>query len=296
LDQAGEKSPTWLLITAAIFQQTLMAGTFIAARFALREIDPYVVAFVRFVAASVVLVAIARNFGKNNPISRADWYRIGLLGVLIILFNQTVYLVGQKYTTAAHGALLFATTPIFVYLIAMRVLGERWSRRKALGILLAVIGSGVIILENGFSLQDRALWGDVLILVAVIAWAFYSVFGKPLVHKYGAMRITAYSLALGTVVYFPYGLYRFLSTDLQEATMTNWYGVLYLAICTSVIGYFIWYWLMKYMEASRVAVITNLQPIIAGILGFYLLGEGLSMAFAVGGIIVLVGVTVTQKA
>jgi drug/metabolite transporter (DMT)-like permease len=273
-----------------------MAGTFIAARFALRQIDPYVAAFVRFVIASVILVAIAINFGKDNPISGKDWLRIGLLGVLIILFNQTVYLVGQQFTTAAHGALLFATTPIFVYLIAMRVLGERWSAKKALGIVLALTGSVIIILEDGVSFHDRALWGDFLILIAVIAWAFYSVFGKPLVHKYGAMRVTAYSLAAGTVVYLPFGFYRFLQADLHAATTGNWLGVLYLALGTSVIGYFIWYWLMKYMEASRVAVITNLQPIIAGILGVYLLGEPLSILFAVGGAVVLVGVTITQKA
>jgi drug/metabolite transporter (DMT)-like permease len=287
------------LVTAAVIHLILGGGTFVVARYVLLLADPFVVAFLRFILAAAVLCLIARRMGKRPgalPISSADKRKIIILGLVIIFFNQTLYLYGQKLTSASHGSLLFAITPIFVYLMAMKRLGETWSRMKGLGILLAVVGSAVIVFEKGLEFDFVILKGDLIIIVAVIAWAYYTVWGKPLVEKYGAFRVTAYSLASGTVVYFPFGLYRLIVADLSRMDVYGWLSILYIAIGTSVIAYSLWYWLLKYMEASRVSVLINAQPVVAGIAAYYLLSEPLTMPFIVGGIIILAGVTITQKA
>ncbi len=276
-----------------------MAGTFVFARYVLLQTDPFAVAFLRYIIAAAILCLIAARMSRRPdaiPIARKDRGKIFTLGVVIIVFNQTLYLFGQKLTTAGHAALLFATTPIFVYLMAIPHLGEKWSYTKGAGILLAVIGSAVIIFETGMQFDYGVLAGDAIIVVAVVAWAYYSVWGKPLVEKYGAFRITAYSLASGTVLYFPFGLYRLIAADMSKVNTYGWLSILYIAIITSVIGYSIWYWLLKYMEASKASVLVNVQPIVAGILGYYLLGETISLPFVIGGIIILTGVTVTQQA
>jgi drug/metabolite transporter (DMT)-like permease len=276
-----------------------MAGTFVFARYVLLQTDPFAVAFLRYTLAATILYIIASRISKRpgaRRIEREDRKKIVVLGLVIIVLNQTFYLFGQKLTTAGHAALLFAMTPIFVYLMAIPHLGEKWSYTKGAGILLAVIGSAVIIFETGFQFDYQMLAGDAIIVVAVVAWAYYSVWGKPLVEKYGAFRITAYSLASGTVLYFPFGLYRLITADMSKVDTYGWLSILYIAIITSVIGYSIWYWLLKHMEASKASVLVNVQPIVAGILGFYLLGETISLPFVVGGIIILIGVTVTQQA
>ncbi len=288
-----------LLIAAAFAHQIFGGGTFVFARYVLLQADPFVVAFLRYCIAAVVLYLIARRM-SNRPgaltITSADKRKIITLGLVIIIFNQTLYLYGQKFTTAGHGSLLFATTPIFVYLMAMKRLGETWSRMKGIGILLAVVGSGVIVFETGLEYDFAMLKGDLVILIAVVAWAYYTVWGKPLVEKYGAFRVTAYSLASGAIVYFPFGLYRFIIADLSQVDTMGWFSILYIAILTSVVAYSIWYWLLKYMEASRLSVLTNFQPVVAGILGIYILNEPLTIPFVIGGLIILAGVTITQRA
>ena len=289
----------WLLLVIAAVHQVLMGGTFVFARRVLVLTDPFAVAFMRYTLAGAILCAVACRARKRpgtTPIAPADRMKIIILGLVIILINQTFYLYGQKLTTAAHGALLFTLTPIFAYLMAMIRRSESWSYVKGTGIILAVVGSGVIILGKGLRLDPETLKGDLIILVAVVAWAYYLVWGKPLVEKYGALRITAYTLGSGAVAFFPFGLYRLATADLSRIDSLGWVSVLYIAIISSVIGYFIWYWLLKYMEASRVAVLSNAQPIVAGILGIYLLGESLTLPFVLGGIIILAGVTITQKA
>jgi len=288
-----------VLLVAALAHQIFGGGTFVFARYVLLQTDPFVVAFLRYILSASILCLIAHRMGKRpgaRPISTEDKRKIIILGLVIIIFNQTFYLFGQKLTSAGHGSLLFATTPIFVYLMAMKRLGETWSRMKGLGILLAVVGSAVIVFEKGMRFDFEFLKGDTIIMVAVVAWAYYTVWGKPMVEKYGAFRVTAYSLASGTVVYFPFGLYRFIVADLSQINLYGWLSILYVAILTSVVSYSIWYWLLKYMEASRLSVITNFQPVVAGILGFYILGESLSFPFVIGGLIILAGVTITQKA
>jgi drug/metabolite transporter (DMT)-like permease len=296
---ASKRPALGFLVAAGILHLILGGGTFVVARYVLLQADPFVVAFLRFILAAAVLCLIARRMGKRPdslPISSEDKRKIIILGMVIIFFNQTLYLYGQKFTTASHGSLLFATTPIFVYLMAMKRLGETWSKMKGLGILLAVLGSAVIVFEKGLDFDYVILKGDLIIIVAVVAWAYYTVWGKPLVEKYGAFRVTAYALASGTVVYFPFGLYRFIVADMSQVDLYGWLAILYIAIMTSVVAYSIWYWLLKFMEASRVSVLINAQPVVAGILAFYLLSEPLTMPFIVGGIIILAGVTITQKA
>ena len=276
-----------------------MGGTFVFARYAILRLDPFVVAFLRFCLAASVLILMSHRHNRtagHSPIPRRDQRQIWLLGLVIIIFNQTLYLFGQKFTTAAHGALLFSLTPIFVYLMAMSHLGERWSVTKGLGILLAVAGSAVIMLERGFRMDLTTIKGDLIILVAVVAWGYYLVWGKPLVEKYGALRVTAYALGAGTLIYFPFGLYRLIVADWSRMDLMAWGSILYVALITSVVGYTIWFWLLKRMEATRVSVLANMQPIVAGVLGIYLLGEAVNVPFIIGALIILGGVTIAQKA
>lgn len=291
--------PLALVIIIATVHQILMGGTFVFARFALQQADPFTVAFIRFTVAGSILLAVSRwrtRGSKAAPIPSADRKRIWLLGAIIILGNQLLYLYGQAYTTAVHGAMLFTLTPIFAYLMAMWHLREKWSMVKGMGILLAVAGSLSIFLDRGLNFDWTALKGDVIIFLAVFAWAAYLVWGKPLVGKYGAFRASAYTLASGAAIYFPFGLYRFITADLTRLDAVGWWSIFYITIVTSVIGYSIWYWLLKTMEASRVSVLSNAQPIVAGLLGFFMLGEAVTAPFIIGAVIILAGVTLTQTA
>lgn len=291
-------APYSILLLVAFFQQILMGGTYPFAWYVLQQADPFAIAFIRFLIAAIIFIPIGRHYSRKPgavPISRPDKKLIVILGVVIIIGNQTLFLYGQKFTSAAHGSLIFAITPIFVYLLAIRHLGEKWSYRKGAGILLAVIGSVIIIFERGFKLDFAFLHGDIVIVAAVIAWAIYTVYGKPLVHKYGAFRVTAYALSAGTLFYLPIGLYFTLTTDFSRVDAYGWLAILYLALITSVFGYSVWYWLLKQMEASRLTVLVNIQPIVAGILAVYLLNEQMMAFFVIGGLIILTGVTITQQ-
>jgi drug/metabolite transporter (DMT)-like permease len=289
----GRKSSLFL-ISALLFQQLMGALAFPTAKYGLIEIEPFTFAFYRFVASSIVLLVIVRFRGNKRPVEKKDYLKIIGLGFLIIPLNQAAYLYGQKLTAAGHGSLLFATVPIWIFLGALIFLKEKFNIRRALGVVLGLIGVIMIMASGAIEIGTDYLLGDLIILLAVIVWAGYTIFGKPLVLKYGAFRVTAYALASGSAMYFPFGLYRALIFDYSKASVGAWISVFYMAFGVSIVAYVLWYWLLKYMEATRIAVYHNIQPVIATLVAFIFLGEPIGWSFVIGGVIVLTGVIITE--
>ena len=188
----------------------------------------------------------------------------------------------------------FTTVPIWIFLGALIFLKEKFNFRRALGVVLGLIGVIIIMASGAIEIGTEYLLGDLIILLAVIVWAGYTIFGKPLVLKYGAFRVTAYALASGSAIYFPFGLYRASIFDYSKASLGAWISVSYMAFGVSIVAYVLWYWLLKYMEATRIAVFHNIQPVIATLVAFILLGEPIGWSFVIGGVIVLTGVIITE--
>lgn len=282
------------LIGSALSLQIVASICYPIAKYGLAIIEPFTFAFYRYLMSSVVLLLIVLFKKYDRSIERKDWPRIALLGMLIIPLNQTFFLVGQNLTGAGHGAFLFATTPVLIFVLALIHLKERFNRRRAIGSLIAFAGVMTIMLSGALDVSPDYLWGDLIILVSVLAWSYYTIVGKGLVVKYGALRLTAYALAIGTLLYFPWGLTRAIQFDYSQVTLAAWGSVLYMAFGMSVFVYVLWYWLLKHMETSQVAIYHNIQPVIASYLAWVFLGEPMTTAFLLGGLTVLVGVIASE--
>lgn len=273
----------------------ISAGTYLVAKKGLSEFDPLVFAFFRFALASITLFAIIAVRKYQFPFSRSEWPLLILLAVLAIPLNQCMFLYGLQFTLPTHSALLYATTPIWVYLLSSWRREESMTRSKTIGIFIALAGVVFFFAEKGLGMKTDYLLGDSLILIAVWSWATYTVLGRPLVKQKGAVVVTSYVLILGTLMYFPFGLYFAYGFDYSGVTWIGWSGIAYTAILTSVVAYIIWYWSMKHMEPSRTAIFMNLQPIVTALLAYAIMGERLSTGSVVSGAIILLGVYIVQK-
>jgi drug/metabolite transporter (DMT)-like permease len=274
--------------------QTVAGVCYPIAKYGLEIIDPFTFAFYRYILSSAVLLLIVRSRRYTRPVERSDWWKIIGLGIVIIPFNQTMFLIGQSMTGAGHGAFLFSTTPVWIFLLAVIHLKERATWRRSLGIIVATAGVMTIMWSGLAHFGREYFWGDLIIVVSVIAWGYYTVFGKNLVRKYGALRMTAYALAIGSAIYLPFGSYFALRYDYSQATLGAWGAVVYMSIGLSVLVYVLWYWFLKYLEASRIAVYHNVQPIIASAVAYAFLGESLTTPFILGGAMVIAGVLITE--
>jgi drug/metabolite transporter (DMT)-like permease len=200
----------------------------------------------------------------------------------------------MRYTIPSNAALLYATTPVLVLLFSWIFLGEKLTGMKVAGMAIAFIGVMVVIFERGFQASMDYLAGNLLLAVAVVAWGLYSVFGKRLIEKYGAIQATSMTLIIGTFMFLPIGIIPAINFPYETLTTGNWMEIGYLAAITSVFSYFLWYFAIGEIEAGKVALFTYLQPVLTSILTVLLLGQQITTAFLIGGVLALIGVIVAQ--
>lgn len=292
---AAPLPPTPSLVYAALTVQTLIsAGTHLVAKRAMAEIHPLSLVLARFLlSASVFVLVLWLTPGAKLP-PRGLWGRIAALGLLAGPLNQGCFFQGLSLSTPAHAALLYALTPIGVYLLELLRRTER-IRPLAVGGISVAFG-GVLILLLGGGLREDAgpLVGDLFILAAVGAWVLYTVEGRVLVARAGAVRSTAWTMTMGAVLLTPLMPFALHPGELAAASPTALGCILYLGLLTSVVSYQLWYYALSKTAASKVAVFTNLQPVATALAAWLFLGDPLTWEIGVGGTLVLAGVWAAQ--
>lgn len=289
--KAFSKNPLFVLISV----QIIMGGTYMMTKLGLREFSPLALGVLRFGLTAVVfatLLGIKRMYYTPERKDRRTFIWLALLAVPL---NQGLFLYGMKYTLAAHGALLYAATPIMVLCLSCLWLKERPSALKIVGIAIGFAGVLLVLFEKGIDLSGQTLKGDILIFFAVLTWSLYTILSKKMLQKYQPLQVTGYSLMLGALFFLPIG---FLPILRQDYTIITWSGlssILYLALLTSVLGYLTWNWALSKIEASKVAVVSNLQPIFAAFLAWVFLSEKITHNFIIGTVVVAIGVILTEK-
>ena len=285
------------MIIPLIFQQLIASSTHLFAKYVVQTLHPAVVVLYR--AGFSVLAYFTWMLIRRQPflrIDRSDWPMLLLLGIINIPMNQLMFVWGLRYTTPPDASLAYALSPAFVLVIS-RLLGhEKLTRAKVLGIVCAIAGTCIVLLEKGLSLRSEHLFGNVIELCASMSWALFTVFGRRMSIKIGAVYATGLSMLIGSIVYLPlYALLPVEHVPPSLITADQWGGLMYLGVVTSGVGFGLWYYLLTKMEASKVAVFNNLQPVFTTVLSFVIMGVVPSPFFVAGGCVVLLGVFLTQR-
>ena len=284
-----------LLFPALAINVLIASGTFLIAKSTLREFPPLVLGLFRFALATALLWPAARLLRPGKRITPGDRGRVWLLGLLAVPLNQALFLCGMQWASASHAALLYALTPAFLVLIAASR-GVRPSLRQAGGIALAFAGVLALLLQRGLHFDPRSITGDLLILLAVVAWALYMYLGRDLTRRHGPLLVTAEAITAGTVLYLPVGLLALRGFHLAATTPVGWSGLLYLAWLTAGLNYVIWFWGVEHLRPVATAVWSNLQPPTTAIMAWALLHEPLPAGFLLSAALVLGGVWIAQGA
>ncbi len=280
-----------------LLHSVVSAGTYLAAKRALAELSPFEVALARFSLAAVIYAGLLA--WRWKPVPRRDLLAMAALGIVAIPLNQGFFLFGLSLTTPGHAALLYAMTPVFVFVLALLRREERSSPWKTVGIGVAFAGAAVVLVGRGQlaarPADARALVGDLLVLLAVVAWAAYVVWGKPFAERYGAITFTGASIVAGSVLYLPFGVVLSRASSFERLSPGGWGTIAYLVVFTSVVAYLLYYWALAREDASRVAIWSNTQPVFTALLAWAAYRDPLTPSFVAGGVLVLLGVAMTQR-
>lgn len=279
-----------------ILQQIIASTTHIIAKNVLLSVPSPLLLVLRASIASLgYIVYLMFKKEKLFRIERKDILGLVILAILNIPINQFLFFISLKYTSPPNVALAYALTPAFILIIAYFFLKEKLSRLKTLGIAIALGGTLLILFEKGVNISSDNFLGNLLALSASLAWAVYTIVGKKYVIKYGAIYTTAVAMLFGLIAFLPIFFIVRPDYSIFQIDVSLWGQIFYLGLITSGVAYVLWYFALKKMEASKLAVFSNLQPILTTVMAIIFLDYTLTGYFIIGGILTIIGVIVTQR-
>jgi drug/metabolite transporter (DMT)-like permease len=256
---------------------------------------PLTLATFRCLTAALVmgtgLLLIRRRIPRLEP---REWGTIVLLGLTGGTAFQLCLVGGLYYTTPAHSALMVALSPVFTALLAWAWLGERPGARRGAGILVA-FGGVVLILARGADLASGgSLVGDLLSLGGGLAWAVYSVAGKPLLARYRAFDVAALATVVGAAPLLVVGLPSLAAVPWGALGPGMWLLLGYLSVISLVVASLLWFWALARAATARVVVFSYLTPVVAATISLAVGYEVLTPTLVVGALVVVAGVSLAQ--
>ena len=273
----------------------LAGGTHLVAKTVTQEVNPVALTFIRNCISLFAMLIMFFVREKRIKVEKQDLKQLLWLSFLAVPMNQFLYLYGIKFTLASNGALLYATTPALILIFSYFMLSETMTKKKILGVIVAFIGVAMVMFERGIDFDSDYFFGNVMIFLAVIAWALFAIQGKKLVVKYGAFHITVLSMIGGATMFLPVGLVEFAWHGLPTLTAGNWMSILYLSLGTSILSYLLWFYALGKLDTTKVAVFANAQPIFTTIMAVIFLNQPITTTFVIGGVITIAGVLLTQR-
>lgn len=270
-----------------------MTPTF--GRLALQSFPPMTLAILRFGLSTLLFSLILHLWKKGNlTFAPEDKWRVIILGILCIPVNQFFFLEGLKLSAASHAGLIYGLGPVLVLIFAVISGLEKLDKHKLLGFSLSFIGILWLFIDSGVTLSADYMIGDSLLFFAVTSWSAYVAYSKPLLNRYGALKLTSGVFFYGMLIGFPIIFIDFHEFELSAITPISMWGYLYITLITSFIGYFLWNFILKRMEATKVSIMSNLSPILAVIFGVTFLNEPLTNGLIWGGILIISGILLVQ--
>jgi drug/metabolite transporter (DMT)-like permease len=276
---------------SGLIAASIWGGMYVVSDVVLDVVPPATLLLLRYTIALPVLWMAAR-MSRTSGIQRADWPKLALTAFVGFGVSLLAQFAGTKLSTAAAGALITSATPAFIVLFAWLILRERASGRQWLGLGIATIGVLVVSLLGDQSATEEAtnpLLGNLLLIVAAVTWALYSVLVKLNAQKYTALAITLAVTALGIPIIAPVAAIELQTQTIGTMTLPVVLGMLYIGIGSTAIAFFLWNKSFELLDAATASLFFFAQPVVGALLSAIFLGQTLGWSFIVGGGLILLG-------
>jgi drug/metabolite transporter (DMT)-like permease len=223
-------------------------------------------------------------------------FGIGFLGNTVY---QIGFIKGLALSSAGNVSFVLATMPATTALLShlLKVESLPWRAWAGLGVTL---GGALLIVASGsggaLSLGGATARGDLMVLAGTLGWCLYTIYSRRVIGRYTPLRLTAWTMVLGTIPLIVFALPEILAQDWTRPAAIHWASLAGSAMLALVFGYVVWNWGLSRIGTARTAIYGNIAPLWTGFFGWLLLGEVWAPARVAGAALILAGVAVVRGA
>ncbi len=290
--QSNSRSQPWLILLAFAALYVIWGSTYLAIKVAIETSPPFLMATTRFLMAGAVLYCAARLRGVPRP-TPSQWKHALLVGVLLVTGGNGIVTFAEKWLDSSMAALIIAINPL-----VMTIFGW-WGgvqARPTVGVWLSLaggfLGVGLLITSGGEIALDGSALGYLCILLAVVSWTLGSVYSKRNPLTINPWLQSGMQMLTGGLACLLVGLLlgEFGDFEFGAVSPRSWYAFAYLVIAGSLVGFTSYVYLLKHCAPTTVSSHAYVNPVIAVLLGWWILDEKLTPGGALGAGLILASV------
>ncbi len=276
----------------------LWAGNWVFARALRFDAPPVALAFWRWLIALVILSPLAYTHVRQQwRVVLRSWRVLCLLALLATVLQHIPIYMGLRDTTATNGALLNSTAPIMIFVLSRVLVGERWSVRQALGVLIslggvvAIVARGELTVLAGMQLNGGDLW----VLLATLTWAIYTVCLRWRPAELDPLAMLWTISAVGVVAMLPLYAWELAAGRTLHVTPIALAGIAYIGVFATVVAYVFWNRAVQQVGPNRAGPFMYLMLVYTPLLAIVFLGERLQLYHFIGCALILGGIYLTTS-
>ena len=266
-------------------------SNFVFGKILVQDFSPTLLTMLRLLFIVLFLLGLS-SFKKHiKRVNKSDLLAILFLGVIGVFINQWSFFVGLQTADPTTSALILATTPIVTGFLAFIFLKEKLTIHMLMGSIIAIIGIYFVVTTgNPSSLHiDKGLWW---IVITMITFAIMIIMTRLLSQRIDPLIITLYSNIVGFIVSIPFAF--LLDTPLRvSTTLSDWTFLIGTAVVVHGIATLIWNNNIRYVDASKASILSNLEPFVAMIMGLLLLYKPITGVEMLGSLLIVGGVVLS---
>lgn len=280
------------LAFAAIY--LVWGSTYLAIRYAVETIPPLVTAGIRHTVAGGILLAWA--YARGYRAKREHWVAGAIVGAFFFLIGHGTLHWAEQHVASGLAALLIATEPMFILVLAWASGQQKTSRASALGLALGVVGVAILT-GMEVSAKDASLVGMMVVLIGSAAWAAGVVISPKVKLPSDALARTAVPLVCGAVMLLASAgiTGEFHGLHWSAISLRSILGLAYLIVFGSIVAFTSYTWLLQRCAPALVATHTYANPVAAVLLGWLLAGEALTLRVVVASIAILGAIVLIRR-
>jgi drug/metabolite transporter (DMT)-like permease len=294
-----EQPPRWKLVTAFLAVYLVWGSTYLAIRFAIETLPPFLMAGVRFVIAGGLLYGVLRIRGTEKP-KRQHWIAAGIIGLLLLMGGNGAVVWAEQRVPSGIAALLVAVTPCWMVLIDwLRPGGTRPRALVWIGLGLGLAGI-VLLIGPASILGGEAMDGPgaAVLLVGTLAWASGSIYARYADLPKQPLLATGMQMLVGGVILIGAGVVAGEPARIawDAISLKSALSLGYLIVFGAIVGYSAYVWLLRVSTPAMVGTYAYVNPIVAMLLGWALADEVLTGRMLIAAAVIVGGVALITLA